>query len=154
MVSSGAVKFSSAILTLNLPGSWVTSTASAQFRCFLIKRETHRKKNPRSKHTPRYSIAAAVLKPLCRPIWKELESSSNWETATRRTLIGVLNMDMNTNMYYHRWAHLLKQEMSIIVYHLLAKDNKLPNICRKHTEVCCFPFSICSKQTEVAVFRI
>jgi hypothetical protein len=42
--------------------------------------------------------------------------------------------------YLSRWAHLLKQQTSITVYRLPTEENKLP-------------FSVCSKQTKVAVFH-
>jgi hypothetical protein len=52
---------------------------------------------------------------------------------------------------HHRWEHLLKQQISITVYCSLTKENKLP-LAEKKVSLP-FPFSVCSKQTEVADFH-
>jgi hypothetical protein len=44
--------------------------------------------------------------------------------------------------YSHRWACLLKKQLSIIVYCLPTKENKLP-----------FSVSVCSKQTKIFCFQ-
>ncbi len=64
--------------------------------------------------------------------------------------------------FEHRWARLLKQQSSIIVvYRLPTKENKLPFLfyvsvlcfCLKQTSGSFpFPFFVCSKWTEVAIF--
>ncbi len=58
--------------------------------------------------------------------------------------------------FHHRWASLLKQQKSITVYRLSTKENKLPVSVFHLQETngsSPFPFSVCSKQMEVAVFR-
>jgi hypothetical protein len=55
---------------------------------------------------------------------------------------------------YHTWANLLKEQTSITVYRLPTKENKLAfSVFRfqKTKGGLPFPFSVCSKQTEVAV---
>ncbi len=53
---------------------------------------------------------------------------------------GLYEINIACTNYMHRWAHLLSQQMSITIYLLPTKENKLP-------------VSVCSKQTEVAVFH-
>jgi hypothetical protein len=53
----------------------------------------------------------------------------------------------------HGWAGLPKQQSSITVYRLPTNKNKLPFFrfrLRQTNGKLPFPFSICSKQTEVA----
>jgi hypothetical protein len=61
----------------------------------------------------------------------------------------------STITFSHRWARLLKQESYITVYHLPTKENKLrfPFPFAATNGSLPFMLSVCSIQTEVAVFR-
>jgi hypothetical protein len=50
---------------------------------------------------------------------------------------------------WHRCAHLLKQQSSITVHRLPTKENK-----QQTNGSVQFPFSVCVKQTEVAIFLL
>ncbi len=70
-----------------------------------------------------------------------------------------------TSIYLHiwqRWACLLKEQTSIIVYSLPTKENKLPfSVCRKQTKVCHFrwrfplvSFSVYMKPRRFSLIRL
>jgi hypothetical protein len=58
-------------------------------------------------------------------------------------------------IHVHRWAHLLKQKSSNDVYRLLTKETNFRFLfhLQQTNRSLLFPFSICSKQTKIAILH-
>jgi hypothetical protein len=61
---------------------------------------------------------------------------------------------MSTYASIHRWAGLLKQKLSITVYHLPIKENKFPFPFAENKQKFAVLFFVCRKTTKVAVFFV